>query len=275
MKRIFDFILFGNFVVSLGCFFLIYSSVIQLKLSDSFYYAALTFFSTLFIYNFQRIFYTKEITDNSTSERRRWVVENQKSIKTLSVFSFTGVVATLFFVGIKTVLFLTPLFLLSLAYFLPSIKLRKYGFVKIFILCFVWTGTTAIVPILKNNLQIETPQFIHIVSRFSFMVAICLPFDLRDITIDKASNIRTLPQRIGVIRTKLLASFFNCVYIVLNYYLYNNGIIELKLFVALCIVFIITAILISVTNGTEKEYHYVGLFDGLMILEGLLIIALQ
>jgi 4-hydroxybenzoate polyprenyltransferase len=275
MKKIFDFLLFGNFVVSFGCFFLVYSTAIQLNLSNTFCYAALTFFSTLFIYNFQRIFYTKEIAENNSSERRRWVVENQKTTKTLSVLSFAGAMVMLFFVGFKTVLFLIPLFILSLAYFLPSVKLRKYGFFKIFILCFVWTGTTAIIPLLRSNPHIETTHFMHIVSRFCFMLAICLPFDLRDIIIDKASNIKTLPQRIGLKQTKLLAFFFNCAYIVLNYFLYHNAVIELKLFVGLCIVFIITAILISITNGKEKEYHYVGLLDGLMILEGLLMLIFQ
>jgi len=276
MRRIFDFLLFGNFIVSLGCFFLIYSTSIQLKLpGNPLYYATLTFFSTLFIYNFQRLFYTKEIANATDSERRIWVVQNQHVIKWLSLISFAGIVVSLFFVGINTILLLIPFFILSLAYFLPSIKLRKYGFLKIFILCFVWTGTTAIIPVFKNNLQIETQHYIHIISRFSFMMAICLPFDLRDITVDKASNIKTVPLHIGIKRTKLLAFFFNCIYFFLNCYAYANTFIGIQLFIALCVVFVITAALILTTNGTEKEYHYVGLLDGLMVLEGLLIILLQ
>lgn len=271
MKKLFDFFLFGNFIVSVGCFALIYSTTIQLKLPGLPYYAILCTFSTFFIYNIQRIFYNKKTQELSSSERRKWVIKNQRIIWYLSLIGFAGTTIVFFLNDFKIIEYLLPLFILSVAYFLPVIKLRKYGFIKMIVLVLVWTCTTSLIPVLMSTTTFSTSHIAQIGSRFCFMMAICLPFDVRDIEIDKMESISTISHRIGVRKTIIAAVVFSIAYELFNVVLFSSNVIGLAVFLSLSFVFLICFFLILLTRNSRHDYFYLGAIDGLMILEGLLI----
>lgn len=272
MKKLFDFFSFGNFIVSLGAFFLVFSTSIQLRLSTPLHYGFLIFFSTLFIYNIQRVFYKKEKKNYLNSSRRKWIFNNQASIKGLSIFGLLGVFTTAFFVELKFFIYLIPLCLISLAYFLPAINLRKIALVKLLTLVLVWTATTSVLPILLNNQEFTLVHFIHIFSRFAFMMAICLPFDLRDLQIDASQNIKTIPHIIGERKTKLLAISFILIYGCINSIEFYLNTINSNEWYCLMLVFIVSFLLLTNSNSKRNEYYYVVAIDSLMILEGILLL---
>lgn len=281
MKRILNFILFGNIYIAIAAVCLVQSTAIQLHFSDRLLpYYILVFFATLFIYNLQRIFY-KEVKDKSmNSIRRKWIFENQTTIKMLTILGFAGVCVSFFFNDYKIVFYLSPLLLLSLAYFIPSVKLRKSAVFKLFTLAVVWTVTTAIVPILLNtNFPItKTEQLyflLHLCTRFSFMLAICIPFDIRDVAIDSAENVSTLPIQYGENKTRWVAIFFTIIYSAFIVSEYFIRIISLPNFVALQLSMGATLLLVYFSNSKRSEYYFVAGIDGTMILQGILLFLLN
>ncbi len=269
-KRISDFILFGNIYVALGAVCLIQSTVIQIGSKDHLiFYSALTFFATLFVYNLQRIFYIHQKDISLNSIRRRWISENQFSIRSLCVTGFIGVAITFFFNDPKIIFYLSPLLILSIAYFLPTIKLRQNAWFKLLTLAIVWTTATALLPIILNNINLfSTKSILHFFVQLSFMVGICIPFDIRDHEIDKVDNINTLPHIFGEQKTRWIAVTIMLIYIFLIALEYQIGMLNIKTGTALLFSAIINGTLVLLSGPKRSEYFYVAGIDGTMILQG-------
>src|ERR1700741_4240224 len=230
-------ILFGNMYVALAAVCLIQSTNIQLQHKDPLAaYSSLVFFATLFIYNFQRFFYKPQQDIHLNSIRRQWIFKNQTLLKLLCIIGFTGVCATFFFNDFKIVFYLSPLLLLSLAYFSPFIKLRKSPLFKLFTLVIVWTMVTAVVPVLLGETDLFTKNnLLHIGIRFCFMMAICIPFDIRDLQVDVTENVSTLPHVIGEKNAIRLALGFMLIYMALIIFEYSMAMLNVKIFIALMV----------------------------------------
>jgi 4-hydroxybenzoate polyprenyltransferase len=274
-KRFFDFLLFGNVYVALGALCLVQSTVIQLQLTSVLIpYSLLVFFATLFIYNFQRIFYVPQENTALHSVRRAWIFRNPVIIKALACIGFTGVLITFFYVDFHIVFYLSPLLALSLAYFTPFVKLRKNAFFKLLTLVIVWTVATAVVPILlAQQSLLNTKNGLHLLIRFCFMTAICIPFDIRDLKIDEADHISTLPRILGENRTRRLAFTFMIAYIgsiVLAHYL---NYLPVTVFMMLLLSAILNTLLVVMSSSKRSEYFFTAGIDGTMILQGMLLIA--
>ena len=275
LKRFFEFILFGNIYVAIGAACLVQSSVIQLGYTNHlFFYSLLVFFSTLFQYNFQRVFYKIQKDNSLNSIRRQWIFKNQKSIKLLMLTGFTGVVITFFFNSFYILFYFSPLLLLSLLYFLPFVKLRKNPWLKLLTLVLVWTMVTAVVPILLSSIEFFTKNiFLHILTRFCFMTAICIPFDIRDLQIDKTDAVSTIPHLMGENKARWLAFGFMLLYIVLIISEYAFGNINSKIFTTLIIYSVACSVLVLMSNSRRSEYFYIAGIDGTMVLQGVLLMG--
>jgi 4-hydroxybenzoate polyprenyltransferase len=272
LKPIFDFILFGNVYVALGCVSLIQSSVIQLQLDNHLIsYSLLTFFATIFVYNFQRIFYKVPENVELNSIRRVWIF-NQNTIKLLILLGFVGAAITFLFNDFRVLFYLSPLLVLSLIYFAPFVKLRKSPWLKLVTLTLVWTMVTAVVPVLLVNATFTKNDLLHIIARFWFMVAICIPFDIRDLQIDKADSVSTIPFLLGERKARGLAFVCSIVYSVLIVGEYWLGMVNTKIAIALLLFAIINTALVLMSTTKRSEYFYVAGIDGTMILQGVLLL---
>jgi 4-hydroxybenzoate polyprenyltransferase len=278
MKRFVSFInflLFGNIFVAAGALALTYSSFIQINYSSqsAHLYIVLVFFSTLFIYNFQRFFYKKNANTTLHSIRREWIFTHQTTIKTIAIISIIGVLSSFWLNhNYKLLLYLSPLLIVSLLYF-SFAELRKKPATKLLTLVSVWVITTSVIPIiLSNNAVLTSSAILHIAARFCFMMAICIPFDIRDLAIDSADNITTLPQRIGEKKAISLAVIFIGIHATIVLFEFYVNFLSLQHILALLISASCTALLISKTKSTRNEYFFVAGLDGTMILQGFLIL---
>ena len=280
LKRFFDFLLFGNIYIAAGAVCLIQSTVKQLGFPDHLYsYSLLAFFATLFIYNLQRIYY-RTVNDNKlNSIRRKWISEHQKPIQILTIIGFTGVVITFFLNEFRIVFYLSPLLILSIAYFIPFVKLRKSAWFKLLTLSTVWTITTAVIPMLLGSPLLLHPiviwqMVLHILLRFSYVMAICIPFDIRDISIDTAEDVSTLPLKIGESKTKLLAILVTVLFGLITFLELITSTISIPVFIALVISMVVTLLSVVFCNSKRSEYYFVAGIDGTMILQGVLLLLI-
>ena len=187
---------------------------------------------------------------------------------------FTGVVITFFFNSFYILFYFSPLLLLSLLYFLPFVKLRKNPWLKLLTLVLVWTMVTAVVPILLSSIEFFTKNiFLHILTRFCFMTAICIPFDIRDLQIDKTDAVSTIPHLMGENKARWLAFGFMLLYIVLIISEYAFGNINSKIFTTLIIYSVACSVLVLMSNSRRSEYFYIAGIDGTMVLQGVLLMG--
>ncbi len=272
LKRISDTILFGNIYIALGTVCLIQSSIIQIKHSDHLIaYSLLAFFATLFVYNFQRIFY-KAPNRETASVRRVWIAEHPLLIKILAAIGFIGSGISFFFNDYRILLYLLPLLALSILYFLPFVKLRKNPWLKLLTLVTVWTMVTAVVPIATGNVAFNQNTLLHISVRFIFMIAICIPFDIRDLHLDKEDAVITIPHLIGENRARWLAFACMLIYGILIMAEYTFSMIDLKVMAALITCAVISAVIVLLSTTKRNEYFYVAGIDGTMLIQGGLVL---
>ena len=175
-----------------------------------------------------------------------------------------GLVSVHSFFGFQliTQVVIVVLGLLSVLY---PFGLRKIPFSKIFIISFVWAISTMLLLVLENNITISQNIVLHLVSRFLFVFAITIPFDIRDLKYD-AGNLQTIPLFFGVLKARFIALFslFICLIISVFQYL-ENTIISSNL-LALILLYFVTSIFIVKSDEKRSEMYFSFWVESLSIL---------
>ncbi len=133
---------------------------------------------------------------------------------------------------------------------------------------------TAVVPVLLTHQPLTVNKnLLHLLIRFCFMTAICIPFDIRDLKIDEADNISTIPHILGESQTRLLALAFMIVYDVLIIWDYRLNFLSPLVFAMLLLSAILNTILVMMSSSKRSEYFFIAGIDGTMILQGVMLIG--
>ncbi len=274
LKNFFDFIGYSNLFLAFGVFFstfqggLIFDHAVQ----PGFLFAIVNFFAAFSLYNAQRIYQSFKPT---TDERLLWYRRNKKYIFTLGILFILVLARTLFTifeVYQKSILIYCGIGLISVAYFLPPVELRKKPFIKSFYIAFAWVIVCVVIPFMfeQENFtglkHFQKDEWLYIISQFCFIAAICMPFDIRDIEKDTADNVRSFPVLIGIQKSKLFAIGLMVLYLILAFF------IEVKsLVVVRGLVFLASVLVIWFSETSRHRYYFIYLADGLIILQTLLL----
>ena len=217
IKSLFDFYIFSDLHVSISCAALGVISFHNLHVPVQFKYVIVIFLSTLLAYQFIRI------ADNFFSP----IMSTPFPFNRYILLKYLFVIA-LFLVLIlllnsfnkNEIWLLIPITIFTLTYAVPFVKIKnkKYSLryvpaIKIFVIALVWSLFTVGFPNL--NQWNELNFWVEIVQRFSFIIAITIPFDIRDYKTDSGKLI-TLPQKIGVKYAKGLALFLMLIFLFLG-----------------------------------------------------------
>ena len=202
-KKAFDFYVFSNIHVAAAA-----SCFVLITLNGFAYYrfgsVAFVFFATILAYNFIRIV---EL-DRLQSFNSNWIKSSSNGLIVLNILSLIGLLASAFNLRLQDLIVLIPFALLTLLYVVPGrLKfkgLRNVPGLKLFVIALVWAGVTALFPLLANDIPIEKKEIVVLVQRFLIVLAITIPFDIRDLALDK-SEMDTLPQLLGIKYAKVIA----------------------------------------------------------------------
>lgn len=272
LKKTIAIFLFGNFYISIGAASFLISTCLLNNYKFPLFYISLVFFSTLFIYNLQRIFYIK-YDDNEANVRRKWINDHTKTIKIIAFCSIAATFILLTFIPTEIYYLLLPLFILSILYFT---WLRKNGVIKTLTLASVWTVATEVALHQLNNYSIfSSDLLLQVCNRFFFILSICIPFDLRDYVIDKKEHIKTLPHLVGINSSKFLSFVCLIFCFIISVIQFQNETISNLSFKALLCSYIFNGILLMFLNSKRGEYYYTILIDGSIIFQTLMLLLFQ
>ena len=93
----------------------------------------------------------------------------------------------------------------------------SYSFIKIFLIAFVWSATSVILPYTESLYYKNHPDQTRLVilmflTQFIFILFITLPFDINDAETDKASNVKTIPAVLGIKPSKYIVLALGIIY---------------------------------------------------------------
>ncbi len=211
LKKFFKFYLDASVHVALAVISLYWVTVKNLNISVNSAIVGFLFCSTIVCYNFIKY----------GVEADKYFVVTKPYHRSIQIFSFIAFgFAMYFFVQLssKLWLLLIVLMLLSGLYALPfwpsSKNLRSLGILKIVLVAVVWTGLTAALPLLDDEVPWSFGVLLLLFRRFLLILILILPFEIRDMHFDPP-ELRTLPQRYGVTGTKTIGYLLVLFYLAL------------------------------------------------------------
>lgn len=202
LSSVFSFYINASIHVALAVMALVGISIFEYDLHIPMALWVFIFFGTITGYNFVK--YAR-----IAGLGHRELTNSLRSIQVFSFFSFGIGAYFAFQLSFDTLLVIGGFALLTFFYAVPLLKqksLRNLNSLKIFVVALVWAGVTVIVPILSTDIDLNTDSWLTFVQRFFIVVALTIPFDIRDLQYDVAS-LKTLPQQFGIIRVKVFGLF--------------------------------------------------------------------
>jgi len=214
LKKVFDFYLDASVHVALSIFSLVQVTAITLNITVPFSLNVLVFFGSICCYNFVK--YGVE------AEKYIFVANNyHKIIQFFSFFCFLIIFFQLFYLSQVFVYTLLALSAITGLYALPVLpkhkNFRSFSGLKIVIVALVWAGTTVILPVLCANLSLSLVIWIETVQRILLVLILLVSFEIRDLKYDSL-ELRTLPQRFGIGRTKIIGIVWCVIFLSLSFF---------------------------------------------------------
>ena len=199
-QKIVDFYIKSSLHVALSVFSLVHMTGFLFHIIDIVNCANFAFFGTVVGYNFVKY-------DALARSQKVNMSLNLKAIAILSLISLIGTGYFFFQLEIITkvlgLLFLILTLLYTLPFFPNKRNARNWAGVKIYIVALCWVGVTLALPIINAGLPINNYVVLVAVQRFVLIFVLVLIFEILDLQYDDP-HLKTVPQQIGVKRTKLI-----------------------------------------------------------------------
>lgn len=250
LKKIFEFYVFSNIHVALAVFSLSYLTLYEFQLEDQLI-TRFNFLATFIAYNFIRYF---EI-DNQSDYYIQWIQRNKNKLILLILIGLIWMIEILFKIEHRTHLFILPFVFTSFFYVVPlpyfRLRLRYIASIKLFLIALTWAGVTVVLPLVQCEYEFTSNSFIVLFQRFLFILALTIPFDIRDLKID-SSEIKTLPQSIGVDKSKIVGTISLLMFFVLE--LFKQPLIE-KSFLEIAVITVISLLFLNYSSKNRKLFY--------------------
>ncbi|MCA0153980.1 UbiA prenyltransferase family protein [Winogradskyella vincentii] len=254
IKQLFHFYINSSIHVALAAYALTWVTLLEYDLEydkNSLYFV---FFATITGYNFVKYFGVAKFHHRRLAN---W-------LKAIQLFSFIAFIALAYYafqllvnskvlillLGVITFLYAIPL--LPKKYFIDDqSNLRQISGLKVYVIAIVWSLSTVVLPLIQNEIEIGADVVITSLQRFCYIIVLMLPFEIRDLNYDSL-KLGTIPQRIGVKRTKIIGIFLLMLFFFLEYF--KNEIDSKALIILLTITFV-TALFLVFSNKNQSKYY--------------------
>ncbi|WP_299364734.1 hypothetical protein [Winogradskyella sp.] len=254
LKQLLNFYINSSIHVALAVYSLTWVTLLQFELAYDKEVLYLVFFATITGYNFIKYFGVAKFHHRQLAG---W-------LKTIQIFSLMAFIAMCYYalqLNINSLLYLSIFGLITFLYAVPIIpmryfrdrqkNLRQISGLKIYVIALVWAFTTVFLPLIDNEVEINSDIVITAVQRFILVIVLTLPFEIRDLNYDSV-KLATIPQRIGVKNTKMIGALLLMVFFLLEFFkddLDNNTIISTV------IVLVVSLLFLVFSNKNQSKYY--------------------
>ena len=130
-------------------------------------------------------------------------------------------------------------------------NLRDISGLKVYIIALVWSGVTVILPLVNNEVGFSEDVIVSVLQVFIFVIALMLPFEIIDLRYDSL-KLATIPQKIGVKRTKLLGIVLLLIFYFSEFF---KDAIQTNYLITQLIVCLVLAVFILFANQNRTKYY--------------------
>lgn len=219
IKRVLDFYINSSIHVALAVVSLVLITCVKFDIEAENNLLFFIFFATITGYNFVKYFGIAKFHHRRLAT---WL----KAIQIFSFFCFVALCYYTFTLPKTTIVYLLFFGVITFFYAIPFLpkrffldahhNLRTISGLKVYVIAFVWAGVTVILPLLHADESLVLDVYIEAFQRFVLVVALMLPFEIRDLRFDSL-RLATIPQQIGVKRTKGLGFLLILIFFLLEF----------------------------------------------------------
>ncbi len=283
LKKMLDFIIYGNLFVAASVLSALWLTALQWGLPVKLDTLALFVFSaSVFDYTLQRMISTRKIEREMPTPLMAWMQTHLLAEIFLLVAS--GLTAFVLFLQFPVRMYL-PLLIVAfpaLLYAFPmvfktqSFRVRESAWLKIGTVAFVWAAVTVILPYFYYEMHLPARQWIlPFLERFLLTLALILPFEIRDTAIDNAYQFSNVAQRLGKKKTlRLAAAMVAAVFLLEVLRLLPPGPDDRSFLLAFAAAAAMAIILFGKAGIKRSDYFYLILLDAVPMLLFLLLFLL-
>jgi len=143
---------------------------------------------------------------------------------------------------------------------------------KIFLVAFSWSFITVLAPLLYLDYVIDYNVIVHFFRIILFVIAISIPFDIRDVSVDRIS---TIPRFIGIPNSKIFALFCLFIFEISLILDLLKNIILVTDFFAFFLTIELSGLVIYFSNEKKSEWFFSVLVESLSIIMFLFVLILS
>lgn len=286
-----QFIFFGNYFYGICAVALSIEAILQQRfpLNDVLYYI-MAFALTILFYTKAYIPYTAPNTNN---KRSLWYHHNKKIVYgsqvLLTIILIAGIALfvkdnwqAIWHLRLLEWLLILVFPVAGAFYYGADIQafgkynLRKIGWLKPFIIGFVWAGLVTIYPVQYYNIEHHvhyTPTFIGgllFLKNFMFVTVLCIMFDIKDYANDVNEHLYTFVVKVGLRKTIFYILIPLCILGLGSFltYGFTHQFSPMKMILN-TIPFIALIIVAYSLHRRKQIFYYLVLIDGLMLLKAI------
>lgn len=289
-QKILRFIFFGNYFIGLLAVVLTIESTLQQHVPfNTWSYYILLFFAPVVYYTYA--YMGAKDSQNSQNPRTQWYAKHRVFVHwSQLIFSvICGVLLAYIMITDYNAIFHLPLeywvtigVVLSMAVlyyglvpvFFFNLNLRNTGWLKPFIIGFVWAATANLLPLIMLKIQSDTDVvkgslwYFLFVKNWMFCTVNAIMFDMKDYAIDSNNQLKTFVVQIGLKKTifYVLLPLLATGMISLAVFAYTKGFPVLR-FEFNLIPFILTGVVAFSMNKRKKIFYYLIVIDGLILVK--------
>jgi len=293
------FIFFGNYFIGLLAVALTVESTLQLKVPfNSLSYYLLLFMAPIVYYTYAYMGATD--SQNSGNPRTAWYATHVHFVYWSQLIMSTLCAALILNIAIANYQAILHLPLqywilvggmvgMAILYyglvpvFFFNLNLRNTGWLKPFIIGFIWAVTANVLPLIMLKIQAgaDTTEslfwYFLFIKNFMFCTVNAIMFDMKDYAIDSNSQLKTFVVRIGLKKTifYILIPLLITGILSLSIFAYSMHFSILRYLINL-IPFVLTAAVAYSMNERRNIFYYLIVIDGLILVKAICgILAMQ
>lgn len=265
LKAIFDFYINSSIHVALAVYAMSWITLLEFGLPYDENILYFIFYASITGYNFVKFFGLAKFHHRGLAN---W-------LKIIQVFSFFCFLLMCFYVyrlRLDTLWVVLGTAIVTFFYAIPFLprkmlldskhNLRSVNGLKAYVIALVWSVVTVVLPLINNQIEIDFDVIVTGLQRLVYVLVLILPFDIIDMNYDSL-KLSTIPQKIGVKKTKILGVFLLIVFLLMEFL--KDEIVEVNVIVLLLISFI-TMLFVLFSTKDRSRYYSVFWVEGLPIV---------
>lgn len=264
IQHITNFYLYSSLHIGICSIYLYLFTISRFELQVDFKYMLFTLSSTIFVYSIHRLIGINKVKKFAHKGRFAIIELFKNHILIYAIISFGGCCYLFLTFDWSRIVLLSGAGAVSILYTIPifgkSMRLRDFSFIKIFLIAIVWSFVTGAVPLYEQGIAFF-PILIYFIEIILFFIAITIPFDIRDYSVDSANDVGTIPTLLGRRPSIYLSLFLLFVTMSLDVLLTAQYHINTKGMISMLFTGVLTARIIYYVQDKESDYYFSGLLD--------------